>query len=292
MWIIYAFLTAFFYSLKNVSSKKSLRSLDVFVVSWFVSILSFIFILPLFLFLDSPSIGDNFWWVFVANGLLSAVGAVVSTRAFKSDLSAMMPMSAFVPIFTLLTGYFILGEIPSAGGFIGVLLIVSGVYLLNIKEKKNGWAAPFKALWKNEGPRLMLTAAFIWSVLINLDKIAIQNSSPIFFALTTNLIVAAFLSLIVYKKIKGQKNNILREKKHLAAVGIFSSLAIVFQMLSTSQALVVYVASIRRFDILDFYNFRRGHLQGEGYQAEIIWRRRNGAGCYIHNSFLNPIFRK
>lgn len=143
MWIIYSFLVAIFTAAKSVSSKKSLRSVDEYVVSWFMAFLPGIFILPFYLFNPIPSLGDDFWTVLIADCLLSAVALVWSIRALlKSDLSVTMPLVAFTPLFMLLTGYLMLREVPDAGGFVGVVLVVIGAYFLNIKERKNGYMAP------------------------------------------------------------------------------------------------------------------------------------------------------
>lgn len=251
MWIVYSLLTALFNSLKSVSSKKSLRSLDKYVVSWFVHFLPFVFIMPLAFAVGFPELGEDFWPVFVLDCCLSAVATVLSIKALmRCDLSVTVPMSAFTPLFLLFTSYLILGEIPSAGGFIGVIMVVVGAYFLNISERKNGWKAPFKALIKEEGPKLMLAAAFIWSITGNLDKIAVQNSSPIFFSMSENFLIALLITPFALGKIRKQKREIAKEKIHIAAIGIFSALMVIFQMIAIQEALVVYVLAIKRVSIL------------------------------------------
>ena len=250
MWIFYAFLVALFSALKGVSGKKSLRSLDEYVVSWFAFFLSGVFILFSFLFIDFPALGENFYPVLFLDCLLSAAAAVLSTKSLLSDMSVSVPMMAFTPLFMLLTSYLMLGEIPSVSGFVGVILVVIGAYCLNIRERKNGWTKPFKALTKEEGPRAMLAAALIWSITANLDKIALQNSSPIFFAMAENILISAFIFPFAYKRIRKQKEEILKEKIHLAMVGILGTLMVVFQMLAIQETLVVYVVAIKRLGIL------------------------------------------
>lgn len=251
MWVIYALLTAVFNSLKNVSSKKGLRSLDEYAVSWFIYFLPAVFILLSFLFVEFPRFGPDFYPVLIADCVLSVIATLLSMRALlKSDLSIVMPMTAFTPLFMLATSYVMLGEFPNAAGCLGVVLIVIGTYFLNIKERRNGWIMPFKALVREDGPRLMLGAAFIWSITGGMDKIAVRNSSPVFFAMAENLLMAVILFPFAWKKIRRQRNEIRKEKFHLAAVGIFSALMTVFQMLAVSQTLVVYVVAIKRLAIL------------------------------------------
>jgi drug/metabolite transporter (DMT)-like permease len=251
MWVIYALLTAVFNSLKNVSSKKGLRSLDEYVVSWFIYFLPAVFILFYFLFVEFPHFGPDFYPVLILDCILSVIATLLSMKALlKSDLSIVMPMTAFTPLFMLGTSYVMLGEFPDSAGCAGVVLIVVGTYFLNIKERRNGWIMPFKALVREDGPKLMLGAAFIWSITGGMDKIAVRNSSPVFFAMAENLLMAAILFPFAWKRICRQRNEIRKERFHLAAVGIFSALMTVFQMLAVSQALVVYVVAIKRLAIL------------------------------------------
>jgi len=250
-WIIYALLTALFNAAKSVSSKKSLRSLDEFVVSWFLCFLPGMFILPYYLFSPIPPLGGDFWTVLIADCLLSAIATVWSTKALlKSNLSIVTPLSAFTPLFMLFTGYLMLGELPTAMGAIGVVFIVIGAYFLNIRERRNGQLAPFRALFKDEGAQLMLGAAFIWSVTGIMDKIVIRSSSPIFFAMAENFLIAAFILPFAWKKLKHSRKEICKEKLHLLGVGAFSALALVCQMIAISQTLVVYGVAIKRFSIL------------------------------------------
>lgn len=250
-WIIYSFLVALFTAAKNVSSKKSLRSVDEYVVSWFLAFLPAVFILPLYFFTPVPVLGNNFWTVLIADCLLSAIATVWSIRALlKSDLSLTTPLVAFTPLFMLLTGYLMLGEMPDAGGVTGVVLVVVGAYFLNIKERRNGYIAPFRALLRDEGAQLMLGAAFVWSVTGIMDKIVIQNSEPIFFVMAENFLIAFFILPFAWKRIKREHKDIRKEKYHLLGVGAFGTISLIFQMIAISQTLVVYVVAIKRLSIL------------------------------------------
>lgn len=250
MWIAYSFLVALFSSLKSVASKKSLRSLDEYVISWFIFFFSGVFLSLFFLKADIPELGNVFWIVLVLDCLPSALAAVMSIKALKSDISAAVPMTAFTPLFILLTGWLILGEVPGELGFVGIVLIVAGAYILNIRERKNGWRAPFRVLVKHEGSRLMLGASVIWSITGVLDKIAVQNSSPLFFAMTENILIALFIFPLACGRIKRQKKEIKKERFHLAVIVIFSALIVYCQMLAIDKTLVVYVVAIKRLSII------------------------------------------
>jgi hypothetical protein len=86
----------------------------------------------------------------------------------ESPLSLTLPYLAFTPVFNTLTGYLILGETVSWTGFSGILLVVLGAWLLNLEAAQNGAGlnllAPFRAITRERGSRLMLMVAAIYSL--------------------------------------------------------------------------------------------------------------------------------
>jgi len=249
-WIFFALGAALFTALKGAAGKKSMRSLDEYVVSFFTFLLPGIFITAAFMAAGVPPLGDDFWPVFFVDCVLSAVATILSSKALLSDLSTTIPMMAFTPLFMLVTSYLILGEYPDRSGVVGVVLIVAGAYLLNIRERKNGWKAPFRVIVKNDGPRLMLAASFIWSITGNLDKIAVTNSSPFFFPMAECFFVALLILPFAWKSLMRSRDLISKERYHLLAIGLFSALMTICQMIAITMTLAVYAVSIKRLGIL------------------------------------------
>lgn len=245
VWFIFAFLNAFFESLKDVFSKKGLKNIDEYAVSWGLRAFALPFLLPLLLFIEIPQIGDKFWLALIVGGALNIIATVMYMKAIKySDLSITTPMVTFTPLFLLLTSPIILGEFPSRYGIIGIVLIVLGSYMLNIKQRHLGFLAPFRALLKEKGPRLMLGVAFIYSISANFDKIGVMNSSPVFWVIAFNVFLAVvMLPIMLCKSKQGISKSSM---KALAPVGLFSAVSLIFQMKAISMALVAYVISIKR----------------------------------------------
>ncbi len=245
-WIISSFLTAFFDSLKNVYSKKSVKNIDEYAVSWSLRFFALVFLLPAVFFLKVPELNNQFWTALFWGGSLNAITTVMSIKALKhSDISIVSPIAALTPLFLLLTSPIIIGEFPSFLGLAGVLFIVAGSYVLNIKEKKNGYAAPFKALYKEKGPRLMFIVAFLWSITSNIDKIGVQNSSSIFWVIAINAFIAVIMLPIMFYR-PGSFKNVAGNLKVLVPMSLFSVMSLIFQMISISLTLVTYVISIKR----------------------------------------------
>ena len=210
------------------------------------------------------------------------VTTVLYMKALRySDLSISVPMLTFTPLFLLVTSPLILGEFPSLLGLLGIFLIVSGSYLLNIKEWKQGYLAPFKALFRERGPKLMLIVAFLWSITSNYDKVGALNSSPIIWILAVNLFIAICMIPLILKysltssqeisvlspasqktsglspssKIRSSrdKNNIVliqQNIKILVIMGILSTLTSIFQIYAITLTLVAYVIAIKRTSVV------------------------------------------
>ena len=251
VWFIFAFLTAFFESMKDVFSKKGLKNIDEYIISWSLRFFTLPFLLPLLFFIKIPSLGDQFWSALVINGSLNLVVTILYMKAIKySDLSITVPLVSFTPLFLLITSPLLVGEFPTIYGLIGILLIVFGSYMLNIKERNNGYLAPFKALLKEKGSKLMLIVAFLWSITANYDKIGVLNSSPLFWVISVNIFIAIFMFPIMMYKSRKKLYQIKTDFRALLPLGLFNALLFIFQMTAISLTLVAYVISIKRTSTL------------------------------------------
>jgi uncharacterized membrane protein len=253
IWFIFSILTAFFESMKDVSSKKSLKNTDDYIVSWSYSFFSLPFLIPILFFMEIPSLNSQFWIILIITGSLGSISTIIYMKAIKSsDLSITTPMLTFVPLFLLITSPLMLGEFPNLIGLIGIFLIFAGSYLLNIKEINLGYLSPLRKLLKEKGPRLMLIVAFLWSISSNLHKMGIQESSPTFWVISTEIFLTIVLTPIMLYKSQKNLDEIKTGWKALVPIGLFSALTLIFQMNAFKLALVVYVISVKRISaILD-----------------------------------------
>jgi uncharacterized membrane protein len=246
-WLAYSFLTALFESLKDVLGKKSLEKCNEYIVAWSLRIFALPFILPLLVFTKETVLGNQFWPALLVGGTLNIVTTILYMKAIKtSDLSVTVPMVTFTPLFLLLTSPFIVGEFPSLKGIFGILLIVTGSYLLHFKEKKKGLLAPFIAIVREKGPRLMLAVAFIWSITSNIDKVGIQNASIVHWAIAMHVFAIFAMIPVVWVASRSSINQVWKRQKVLFPLGFVDALKYIFQMAAIQLTLVAYVISIKR----------------------------------------------
>ncbi len=253
-WIILSVLTAICESTKDVLSKKIITESNRLVVAWAWEFFAFPFLILILFFIKVPNLGDCFFFALFFRGVFHVVSIVLYMTAIKSaDLSLMVPMTAFTPVFLLMTSPYLVNEFPTVWGVVGIFLIVFGSYVLHLEEAKGNpvsfWA-PFRLLLQKKESWYMLAVAIIWSVTSNLDKIGIQKSSSLFWPVAASAFEAVLLSIcLIYVSVgKKQKigQQILSTWKVLIPIGLFSALVAIFQMTAISLAQVAYVISIKR----------------------------------------------
>jgi len=281
-WLILGIFTAFFEAVKDVFGKQNLKKSDEYVVAWSLSFFSVIFLIPWVIYTGIPTLNTQFWISLLIGGSINAVATLLYIKAIKlSDLSLTVPLVALTPLFMLLTSPLIVGEYPKFFDYIGIFLIVIGSYLLNIKEKSQGYLAPFKALLSEPGPKFMLIVAFLWSITSNFDKIGVKNSSPIFWLFSLFGTMSILLLPILLHKTPNPGTKILKQLPMLATMGFFNAIGVLCQMQALTLTLVVQVIAIKRTSVLMGVLF--GHFI---FKEKDIQQRLLGAGIMVLGVFF------
>lgn len=272
LWFLFALLTAVSTSLVGVVSKINiLRNTDEYTIAFSLRFFSLVILIPLLFVVDIPLLGKEFWLAMLGSVGLNIIATLLYLRAIKSaDLSLVIPLLAFTPLFLLVTSPLIIHETPSILGGMGVLLIVAGSYILNLKEKKDGFFAPFKVLLREKGPRLMLGVAFIWSITSALDKIWVIHSSPIVGLTIFNGISAIIFFFFLLFTSRVNWGQFRLNFKHLFPLGIFTALENIFQMIAISIGLVPYVISVKRTSVVMSAFWGHFLFKEPGFQQRIM----------------------
>lgn len=270
-WFFFAISTAFLESVKDIFNKKTVSQIDEYLLVFSFNLLTAIFTLPLLFLNDIPTFGNNFIYALIAIGFFNTIGFVLFFKAIKaSDLSIVAPITTLSPIFLLITSPILVGEFPNFIGILGILIIVIGAYVLKFQDKTNGYLAPFKSLFKETGSRLMFGVVLVWSITANVDKIGVQNSSPILWTITAHLSVAIFILPIVFWKSKINIQSIKSNFRNLILIGLINTLAILSQMTALQLALVSFVIAVKRTSAL--FNVLWGWLifKEQGIKERIV----------------------
>src|SRR5512144_656810 len=116
-------------------------SRDKLAFTWWLLTASAIIGFPLIFFVGQPPpIG---WLIILVSGLIEAVYFITLTRAYAlGDLSQVYPLArGSAPLFVLLWALVFLGERPTPIGVGGILIVVLGLYLVNLPSLSD-WKRP------------------------------------------------------------------------------------------------------------------------------------------------------
>ena len=262
MWLFFASLTAFFEACKDATGKQSLKSLDEYSVLFSFMAVGVVLLLPVLLISGVPPLLPGFWVALLIGGSLNILAFTLYVRALKlADLSLTVPLVTLTPLFLLVTSPLIVQEWPTWADGIGVVMLVIGSYVLNLRSPTscvphspalplpsppNIWS-PLLAMARNPGSRLMLCVAFIWSITSNFDKIGVVNSSPLCWAFALFTVIAAGMVPFVLRR--GLKP-LVAQWQLLVVTGGFNAIAITFQMLALTLAPVAQVIAVKRMSAL------------------------------------------
>lgn len=220
--------------------------MDPILISWSNNVIPFIIFPPMLLLIDLK-FNTQFWIGFLGSGIIQVINTILYMRAIsKGDISTVMPMLSFTPLVLLIASPFTIGEFPSTIGLLGILLVVSGSYLLNLDLTKMNLLEPFKAIIKNKGTRYMLIVAILWGISGVFDKISINNSSVLQHVTFLNVLVFTTMTFIVVSQKKFNISKMKESKADLFLVSLFTTGSYLFHYIALSMTLVAYVVSMKR----------------------------------------------
>jgi len=250
-WIILGLLAALSQTGRAIFSKNILKNTNEYVVAYTTRLLNVLITLPILFFIDIPKINMAFWLSLIGAGILLSITSILYMKAIKTtDISLIMPLISFTPLVIVLISPFTIGEIPSLFGLFGIVLIIIGSYILNIKDRSRGYLEPFKKLFAHKGTILMLIVTPAWAFNTIMDKIGITNSSILFWMVSVNIIILIFLTPITLLKLGKKIKQVPKKLIKILPISLSNIGELVFYMFAIQITLVSYVISIKRVSIL------------------------------------------
>ena len=254
-WFYLALLSALSLAFADAFSKKYFTEntgLELLLVRFFVP---GVLLLPLAMTGSYPGMGSAFWlWIAILIPMELLAMLLYSLAIRDSPLFLTLPYLAFTPVFNVFTANIILGETVTGQNLFGIVLVVSGAYLLNIRKSENGRVSnlihPLKAIFTERGSRLMLTAAIIYSLTGAMTKAAMAYVGPKTFGAFYFSIIG-FSGFVLALLIKPESIKIVVKKPRYALiVGVCMAVMVITHFLSISQIQVAYMVAVKRTSLL------------------------------------------
>lgn len=247
-WLILAAGSAVFYAFQGVWTKRISERVPLVSATWAIFLFSFPLIGLAMLVDGVPTVGPRFLPAVLTTSALAVISFSLYVSALhRSDIGLTYPLLALTPVLLVPVEWVLLGDLPGRNGIVGIALAVIGVYLLNFGRLEGGILEPLRSIARDSGARRMLVVALIWGVGAALDRVAVLDSSPLFYAtVLTGLTSLAFLPIVLLRG--GGLAGTLRPGMRGALIvqgGLFAAM-LVFQMAAIDLTLASYVISVKR----------------------------------------------
>jgi len=278
-WVILSLTSAFFLATSDALAKKAVENENEYLVAWF----RMLFTLPVFvitlLLVPWPELNDDFYLAFFIALPFELITVILYIKALKSSpLSLTMPFLALTPVFLIAVSFIVLGEKVSLLGSLGIFLIAAGSYLINIDDLRRGLFEPIKAIVRERGSLYMIGVAAIYSLTSAMGKMAIEHSSPLFFAATYFIALNIALLPIALFMGRGDLKIFLQKKRYrnLFAPGICYAFMVITHMSAMKLTKVAYMISIKRTSLLmavlyGYFLFREQHIRSRFFGAALMF---------------------
>lgn len=128
--------------LANVFQKQlTSKGLHPLMVNFITYFLLSLFCVILAFFTRIPILGQDFWVYSILGGIAGALGNGFLVKALQmGDLSVLGPINSYKSVIGIIVGIFLLSEIPSIWGVLGIALIIYGSYfVLDTTDERFSW---------------------------------------------------------------------------------------------------------------------------------------------------------
>jgi drug/metabolite transporter (DMT)-like permease len=201
------------------------------------------------------SLPRAFWLWIVALVPLEVAAMLLYMQAIRDHpLSLTLPYLAFTPVFVILTGFVLLGERVSPKGAGGVLLVVIGAWLLNVRHARlrewRSWGAPLAAILYEPGSRMMLAVALLYSLTATMGKGALQYMAPRHFGAFYFAVLGAVVTLLFAAPRPAILRTIWRRPWGVLAVTAFNATMVYTHFLAIQRVEVAYMIAVKRTSLL------------------------------------------
>jgi len=256
-WFLLAFISAFFSAAAAISEKKTLFKLDALSFSFLVSIITLLFSAPFFFNITFKQEAPLSLMILFVKSLLSG-GAFyfVMVSIKKLDISEALPLLALSPGIIAVAAFFFINDNLLLIEWFGILLMVSGTYLLELKKGNKNFLTPFIALFTSKKYLPIIIALILFTISSLLDRILLRDFAvhPYTFMAFQQFFYALIFFIAVLFIRRGFKTSFSGINKNiiilLIAVSVFTVIYRYTQIEAVKLAPVALVISVKRLSVL------------------------------------------
>lgn len=245
-WIILALCAALTEGALVVERKRLVGNATPFQLAFIqgaTSALCFGVLLP---FVWRSDVDLSLWGLILARSLLDALAMVLMFVALERDeASRVMPITALTPLCIVAVEFVITGHVPTMLGFVGILTIVFGGFLLMYGVKKE------TGFHITPGMLPMLAVTLLWSAASVIHTVVTHKTGALFYLGTSQVLILVLLVLYGYVRGIGLRQLAASPFRSNMSIGLLATATQSFQMFAQSIApLASYVLALKRTSLL------------------------------------------
>jgi len=137
--VLFGVSSALVYTFRNLIVKSLINEYDATILMTHQVTWASLIMIPVFFIYDSPIPTGNNWWLLIGLGLITtAAGHTLFARSFKMiSVSTASIISMIQPLYGIGLGIFFLSEIPAPRTAIGGAIILLGLLIQNLLNRKS-----------------------------------------------------------------------------------------------------------------------------------------------------------
>lgn len=171
----------------------------------------------------------------------------------KTDLSVFGPLNAYKVIFSMLLAFLFLGEVPSAQGFFGVLVIIGGSFLL-MPPSSDTTGSRIGQLLLDRGVQARFLSILLFSIGTVFLKGSLEHSTPLETLIFWSLFgLPLILAANAYLNQEPLMESLKQSRTHLSLISATGVSVFVMQYLTLvlmSHMLVAYALALFQLGML------------------------------------------
>ena len=239
-----------------------------------VFFLSGVFLLGASYLIGFPEIEKGFWSAFIITVFLNIISQFIWIKAFKlEEASLISPLLLISPILVFLTGFAVLGEVPSLFGVFGVCITVVGLWFL-LEAELTYQKMSLGALIRKPGILYGLSGIALFALAFPFDKKAVVFSSAILYSGFAIFLIGLFHLLwgsLVYRHSLATLTTLAWSlKRNIFFLLICNAVGIVLANHALNYSLVAYASSVKRLSPLWAVLFAGVFLHETNIQKKLI----------------------
>lgn len=283
-WFLFIIMAAIFLGFHDIAQKKALYKEYALALLSASSLIVMVMSLPILFFGKIQIVGLSMLFLIFIKSLFAVLFFFLTTKALrKMDISEFAPLLNLSPLFLLVLSIIFLGEAIKVYQFLGILLIIVGAYILELKD---GLWSPVKRIKNSRHIHMIILGMIFGSIAALLDRyILIQSINVETFYLYQRIIIAVLLFLGSAIFYDGYKDIIIVCRRSFMWVFVASIFYLVgdylyFMAVAVPVAMISLVIPVKRTSTLV-----STLLGGEFFQEKSLFRK--SLACLI---MLSGIF--